>query len=162
MIEVMKSEDWRKKGGGKPVIKREKNEQEEMKEGEEKGERGDEEKEKIGGEKGVTKEELLQRQRERSGRRGVQIGVGETKRQEKAGTGVKWGTTPNFMGGDFLLRGGQDMPSTPIGGQVGERGDGQVIPPTPIRVGRGQRDSRTVVLLLSALLAASLPQGNSH
>ena len=161
MIEVMKSEDWRKKGGGKPVIKGEKNEQEEMKEGEVKGERGDEEKEKIGGEKGVTKEELLQRQRERSGR-GVQIGVGETKNQEKAGTGVKWGTSPNFMGGDFLLRGGQDMPSTPKGGQVGERGDGQVIPPTPIRVGRGRRDSRTVVLLLAALLAASLPQGNSH
>ena len=137
----------------------------EMKKSEDvKGEEGNEEKEK----RGVKKEELLQRQRER--------------RQEKAGKrGVKWETAPKSMGGDYLFSsgwdmpptrpirgqvhvrgGGRDMPPTPIRGQVHLRGGGKDIPPTPIRIRGGGRDSRTVVLLLSACLAASLPQGNSH
>ena len=168
---MKKSEDGRNKGGGKPVIKGGKDGKE-LKEGEEaKGERGDEEKE-------VTKEELLQR-RGKTSVTGGQIGVGERRCEEgenaQTGAGVKWGThpilkegdmPPKSMGGYFLLRGSWDMPPSPKQGKVLVRGGGWDISPSPkqgeVLTRGGGRDTRTVVLLLSVLLAASLPQGNSH
>ena len=174
MFEMNKGEDGRNKGGGKPVIKRGKDGND-LKEGEEsKGERGDEEKEK----REVKKEELLKRPGETSVT-GGQIGVGERRCEEgenaQTGAGVKWGThpilkegdmPPKSMGGYFLLRGSWDMPPSPKQGKVLVRGGGLDIPPSlkegKVLIQGGGWDTRTVVLLLSVLLAASLPQGNSH
>ena len=91
---------------------------------------------------------------------------------------------PKSMGGDFLLRGSWDMHPSPKQGKVLVQGGGWDISPSPkqgevlvqgggldispspkqgkVLIRGGGWDTRTVVLLLSALLAASLPQGNSH
>ena len=91
---------------------------------------------------------------------------------------------PKSMGRDFLLRGSWDMHPSPKQGKVLVQGGGWDISPSPkqgevlvqgggldispspkqgkVLIRGGGWDTRTVVLLLSVLLAASLPQGNSH
>ena len=108
------------------------------------------------------------------------------KKNEQRGEGKKWGVRPAtkevdmpsmFIRGQKHVRGcGLDVsPIRERGGGLDtrtvvhptpilERGGGLDVHPTPTtRVRGGRLDTRTVVLLLSALLlAASLPQGNSH
>ena len=123
-------------------------------------------------------------QRETSG----QLGEGEARGEENEQRGEvkKWGVRPAtkevdmpsmFIRGQKHVRGcGLDVsPIRERGGGLDtrtvvhptpilKRGGGLDVHPTPTtRVRGGRLDTRTVVLLLSALLlAASLPQGNSH
>ena len=73
--------------------------------------------------------------------------------------------SPSHKQGMVLIRGGGwDIPPSPIREKLVIQGGGWDIPPNPkVHVRGGGLDTRMVVLLLSALLAASLPQqGNSH
>ena len=124
-------------------------------------------------------------QRETSGQLG-EGGEARGEEYEQRGEVKKWGVRPAtkevdmpsmFIRGQKHVRGcGLDVsPIRERGGGLDtrmvvhptpilERGGGLDVHPTPTtRVRGGRLDTRTVVLLLSALLlAASLPQGNSH
>ena len=173
------------------MIKGGKDGKQELKEGEATGERGDEEKEKrevtkeellkrpgetsvTGGPIGVGETKCEE---------GANARTGEVKWRTHP-ISKEGDMPPKSVGGDFLLRvswdmppgpkkgkllvrgGGWDMPPSPKQGKVLVRGGGLDIPPAlkqgKVLIRGGGWDTRTVVLLLSVLLAASLPQGNSH
>ena len=181
---MRKSEDWRTKGGGKPMVRGGKYGRG-VKDGEVKRrERAyNEEGDRTRRGREVINEKLSQR--ETSGQLGE---GGETRGEENEHRGEvkKWGVRPAtkevdmpsmFIRGQKHVRGcGLDVsPIRERGGGLDtrmvvhptpilERGGGLDVHPTPTtRVRGGRLNTRTVVLLLSALLlAASLPQGNSH